>query len=293
METATATTGTISNWFNMKGSINVEGFIAFGVNDSFEPEPGTTTNRIWCFVTEDSGDTWDANLVVSTNGTASGRVYAGAIGIADRLSGSAEPIIYMARGNTAGTGAAASVFRSTDGGVNWTTLYTGVNVSGLSSDIHIPYSDNDANDHLFISGLGVSYARSDNGGTTWTKFNPDATYATAAAFHRIPCQTWTQDRQQLYAFTDDISGTSVTDRRFYVSANDGANWTFKSELPNDVKSAGGFPYNGDQFYLLTSAQILVSIDGGSNWINKTGNAPSLTFSGVGIGGVIVPVWVQE
>lgn len=274
--------GTLSRHYQIKGSINVEGFFAFGVNDSM----GSTHSKVWCFVTTDYGDTWTAYLAFDDSGAADQRRYSGGMEISPHLSGTAQPLIYMARGTeVSGGNDKTKVLRSTDGGVNWTVRSTGT-VNGTNLDIHVPYNDNPNSDHVLIASSGGVNAISDDGGVTFDE--PFVVGGTV--FHRTPFQTFTQDRQQVYAFTDDGSGNL---RRFNVSTDGGQNYEFRSELDEQVRSAGGFPYEGDQFYLVTNSKILVTVDGGFNWIDKTGNAPSFTWSSLGIGGVIVPVWVEE
>lgn len=290
MEAELGVSGTLSNWVQIKGSINIEGFFAFGLND----HSGSTYSKVWVFVTDDFGDTWNSHLVYSDSGANDQRKYCGAIEISPHLSGSGDPVIYMIRGTLISAGNDKTrLLRSIDGGVNWTLMST-AQVDGKSLDIHVPYNDNADSDIILITSSDENPMYSTDGGANVSVLTADASYNHTPRFHRTYFQTWTQDRLQMYAFTNNAA-TGVGNRRFYTSANAGSSWTFKSELPAEVRSAGGFPYNGSQFYLVTQNAILVSIDGGSNWITKTGNAPAFSWStgDPPKGGVIVPVWVQE
>jgi hypothetical protein len=109
-------------------------------------------------------------------------------------------------------------------------------------------------------------------------------------FNREPFQSWTQNYQELYAFgATPITGTVD---EFYRSNNFGSSWSKVGDLPGQVVGAGGFPNESDQFYVLAGASILVSIDGGANWIDKTGNWGGSTVTIVNCGGVIVPDWTE-
>jgi hypothetical protein len=113
-------------------------------------------------------------------------------------------------------------------------------------------------------------------------------------FNRTPIQSWTQDNQQLYCFGNTTGGGGGDNKEFWHSGDQGATWTKRTSLGTfTARGAGGFPYNGSQFYVLGLAGIFVSIDGGYTWVNKTGNwAFGFSYSAAS-GGVIVPVWVAE
>jgi hypothetical protein len=141
------------------------------------------------------------------------------------------------------------------------------------------------------TGLAVTqYLVSTDGGVTWTGINPSADMD-FIGFNRTPIQSWTRDNQQLYCFG---SVASSDNKEFWHSTNQGATWTKRTSDGTFVaRGAGGFPYNGSQFYVLGLAGIFVSIDGGYTWVNKTGNwAFGFSYSAAS-GGVIVPVWVAE
>jgi hypothetical protein len=99
--------------------------------------------------------------------------------------------------------------------------------------------------------------------------------------------SYTQDRFLLsYWFRPNALG------RLWVSSDAGNTFTEPAGngMSGEIYSTGGFPYNGAQLYVLSSHGAFVSIDSGENWINKTGNLPSLTISrGYG---TIVPLWIE-
>lgn len=297
MESETgASSGNISRNYNIKGCIRQRGFFAFGAEEGVSSQRGKT----WIFITEDTGDTWEAVLV--RDGTATdGTKYEGTLEISPHLSATGQPLIYVGTGSVhVNTGDQRRIYRSTDGGQNWSLRVTGLPMAGTSGgnivDLHVPYNDNADSDIVYAAcsaegGLG----RSADGGTNWTVITPDATEYSVATFKRTPFQTFTQDRTQIYAFADDAAAGDC--KKFYLSTNDASSFTHKHTFTSNVRAAGGFPYNGSQFYVIAGA-ILVTTDGGSTWIDKTGNwSWGFTMpggdTGGRIGGTVVPVWVAE
>jgi hypothetical protein len=301
MESALGVSGTLSNYFVIKGSINVQGFFAFGVFDT----TGHPYAATWMFVTTDSGDTWTPYIVYSRTGALESGTYAlyvGGMEISPHLSGSGEPVLAVSLGaTTGGVGNRCRFLVSSDGGVTWVQKAEGgiaMPFRGGSTDVHIPYAANSDSLIMFTSGsttgLAVTqFLKSLDGGATWTGINPSADMD-FIGFNRTPIQSWTQDNQQLYCFGNTTGGGGGDNKEFWHSGDQGATWTKRTSLGTfTARGAGGFPYNGSQFYVLGLLGIFVSIDGGYTWVNKTGNwAFGFTYV-ADCGGVIVPVWVAE
>lgn len=297
METATgAGTGTIEHIHCIKGCIRKRGFFVFGAHERLSSQRGKT----WIFYTNDSGDNWTA-VLVHDGSAADGTHYQGTLEVSPHLSGSGNPVVYVGTGQWQTVfGDQRRIYRSDDGAANWTLKTTGLpmstSVNGPIIDLHVPYDDNADSNIVYAACAGAAdtmLGRSADGGANWSTITPESSITNGAGFKRTPFQTFTQDKAQIYAFGTQASTGDC--RRFYLSTNNAASFTHQSTLPHNVRAAGGFPYNGSQFYLVTTNQILVSIDGGVNWINKTGNFGTITLVTVGanIGCTIVPVWVAE
>lgn len=289
METEVSAVGALSGFYKIVGTIKRNGFFAFGVWE----DNASTSCKVHVFVTEDTGDTWTAYTAYSTTGSGSQTrsQFAGAIDIVPSvLSGSGDPVIGVACGRDD----KARFLLSEDGGPNWSAGAVDFTGNEYPVDVHFPYNDNAAYSKVLVScnttGTAVyTYYISTDGGDT---FSPVTTsdLINRVQFKRTPFQSWTQDRQELYALGKDGANLS---RKFYRSSDFGGNWASVHTFANGVRAAGGFPYNEGQFYVMTTAGIWLTIDGGSNWLNKTGNW-SWGFSFIEpAGGVVVPVWVQE
>jgi hypothetical protein len=102
-------------------------------------------------------------------------------------------------------------------------------------------------------------------------------------------EAYTEDSDLLFWWTAGDDG-------LYTSIDGGANWTLKSAtgLTGEPVAAGGFPYNGQQYYVVTTTGIFVSVDGGNSFVNKTGDW-SFGFTASGsepYHNIIVPDWTE-
>jgi hypothetical protein len=101
-------------------------------------------------------------------------------------------------------------------------------------------------------------------------------------------ETYTQDKNRVYLW-EEVA------HQMYISVNGGTSWTAAAQVgvSDTPVAAGGFPYNGQQYYLLTTGGIFVSIDGGASFINKTGDW-AFGFTGILTRHfeVIVPDWTE-
>jgi len=62
-------------------------------------------------------------------------------------------------------------------------------------------------------------------------------------------------------------------------------------VDGNVRASGGFPFNQNQYYLLTTAGIYVSTNNGDDFVDKTGDW-AFDFN-IDIGhGIIVPDWTE-
>jgi hypothetical protein len=293
MEAETGVSGTLFNWFKIVGTIKKQGFFAFGVWD--HDNGPVTYGKVWVFVTEDSGDTWTAHTAYSATGATAGTMseYYGAISISDsELGPGGEPIIAV----VCGKDASIRCRLSENGGATWSQTAAGfITGNGFGVSLHLPYNANSDTTKFLLAcssagTLTYTYYKSTNQGASWTPITL-AALISKPGFNRTKFESWTQNYQQVYAFGTE--GMTPDSRRFYVSSDFAANWTLKKTFATSVGASGGFPYNGGQFYIMTTQHIWLTLDGGDNWLDKTGNW-SWGFNFVAdVGGVTVPVWVIE
>ena len=231
----------------------------------------TTNERAYHSFSENNGSTWTTGLISSdftSITTLSG-------GLANREGGTLD-ILYTAHNTSSGR----RIFKSTDKGENWTAVIYASNLSSNSVVVNVPYKDNGDAD-IVIWSLSTGARKSEDGGLTAS--NLDDGSATLA---RDGINSYTDDRQILYRWK--------TDNTFWISTNAGTSFTLKSAtgISGTVKATGGFPTNSSQFYVETSTGIFVSVDGGDNFIDKTGDwSFGFTITQV-TGGTIVPLWIE-
>jgi hypothetical protein len=183
--------------------------------------------------------------------------------------------------------------KSENGGATWSTLQADF-APGLSSPdqvtlVHCPYNNNSDGLTLYYGILSPGTAsghllKSIDGGASHSTLVSDG-----IQIRRAGMETFTGNDQLLYWWRPQDEG-------LYKSSNGGTSWSAATMagLSGRPTAAGGFPYNGQQYYLLTTGGIFVSIDGGASFINKTGDW-AFGFTGSGSAqyfDIIVPDWTE-
>jgi photosystem II stability/assembly factor-like uncharacterized protein len=191
----------------------------------------------------------------------------------------------------------ARLYRSEDKGDTWALIDT--QARGPSPEggvcVHVPYNGNAAGDIVYWSFFsdgdvqGAYY--STDGGDTATALSFPASGATdeekGTIVKRTGIESYTQNRLLMYAWQ------AVTNK-LLSSTDGGANWsevTISTGFTGNPVASGGFPFNDQLYYLVSTTGIWVSVDGGANWAEKTGNWTS--FSAELYNAVIVPLWIAE
>ena len=167
--------------------------------------------------------------------------------------------------------------------------------------------------------MNTPYKNNEDGNNVWLSFPGDSgeneLYHTTdgwATYTRVPFpgiiaeDEWTRvKRLGIEVYIEDENRVMVwleNDHLFY--ATDAATFTeisYAGYVPathGRVSGGGGFPNVNSQFYIVTTSRyVFVSIDGGANWINKTGNLQSVITTNetlaYSLKGVIVPMWLEE
>ena len=154
------------------------------------------------------------------------------------------------------------IWRTTDGGTTWTSLYYNWNFAASTIII------NPTNPNIILAGGSEGLLRTTNGGTTWS---------TISTTRYFDLKFKTDDSQVVFALVDNPT-TSVTD--FYRSTNGGLTFTQVttgwSDLPSDGNSGGRMTVSDDHpdiIYTFTGAaynHLSVPKDGAK--VRKSTNA---------------------
>lgn len=256
-------------------SINVDGYVAV-----FFLATISGVDQLYCGYSSDGGSSWNFGHIFTAPG---GNVsFRGAADYVPHLvSGQVRLYVGASYGSTS---AVAKVFRSDDGGANWSTLTDPwSSLSGHFPNpacIHVPFTNNPSGDTVYlgiVGNAGQGLYKSTNAGSSWSRL-----ITTQTGVHRFGVETWTQDDDMGFFWAND---TLLTTDDAFTSTDTATGTNFNGS----IRASGGFPYVDDQFYALTTTRILVSTDRGESWVNKTGDW-SMGFTNPR---VIVPVWVAE
>jgi photosystem II stability/assembly factor-like uncharacterized protein len=156
-----------------------------------------------------------------------------------------------------GYGCAQGVFKSIDGGVNWTSMLTG---TGINADVFHIEADPYLSNHIIISfHSGSGTAESFNGGTTWT-------YRAAGG-------------SGSYVFVLNNSSTwllAVQDSGLFKTTNSGQSWTQVSSYGMQ-HGADQLYRRGSELYVGAAAGVLRSTNNGDTWalVMPSGNADGI------------------
>lgn len=166
------------------------------------------------------------------------------------------------------TGSAGGVFKTTNGGTNWT------NLAGITAPYVGPIAVSPTDRNLIIvgsgdfdggAGAGNGIYRSTNGGASWTWIQP--TSITNVAFSNIVFDTSTPNRILASA------GRRGNSNGLWQSLDNGVSWTKVNVAGSTTRSlttlsAGPTASNGDRPMIASSegsAQIFASRDAGRTW----------------------------
>lgn len=274
--------GVFANPYKVMGSINLQNYVVLFFQDSSD-------NDLWCARSLNAGTTW-SYAQVNNNPLATGATWRGGADIVPHVIND-NLTLYAILFRQAGRG---ELFRSQDKGATWTRVIAeifnaiaGTTVNALC--VHCPYNDNDNGNIVYMSWNRVGdspYAYYTTDAATVNVINGNT--KTNSKRHGI--ETYTQDRQRVFHWTY----TS----KLYLSTDGGSSFslTTANGVTGDVRATGGFPFNRDQYYVVTTGStggIFVSTDNGVSFSSKIGNWTGSGLSSISIGrGVIVPDWTE-
>ncbi len=202
------TTNGGSSWSSATSGISMSENVAWVAPILAHPTLSGTfyTARQRVYSSTNNGGSWTA-ISANVNGTSNIREMA--------ISKSNPSIMFAASG--------ASIFKSTDGGVTWTNVTSGLPNKTITS-VNI-YPTNSDEVFLTFSGFGTSKVyRSSNGGSTWVSISgnlPDTPVNDIFIYSSNP------GNPNTYFVATDIG--------IFVTENNGANWVeISTDLPNTV-----------------------------------------------------------
>lgn len=253
---------------------------------SLDTENDDYTHQYY-YVTEDYGVNWTSvdedDYLFTSSGATRGYYFASRYSLAAFRS---EPILWCGRtngrtGTNAGDGA---VFKSIDGGFNWTKEYI-ITPTGRTTSVAMLHPFPDIGD--------PSYLVTAVGGTTpvgktylsEVAWSPSANLLTEPAGHdgafaigghmMRPNKDPFRDDHVIEIFK--IDGSSAGD--LYESTDKGVNWTLLENLNNSTNTPNGWPPDPDQWVIIDNApaavHVRLTLDNFATFIDKSGNIDTL------------------
>ena len=276
--------------YKVIASINFEDYVGF----AYVLDHDGNTLLLGYSFSRNAGSTWTHDRIqLHTGITTRELLYRGAFDYVPDGDISGDVILYAAASFKILAGSEnVRVYKSTDGGENWVQQYVAAPHENNCNNLHCPYDGQDGG-LLYWSSSTKTYKSTDDGVTN-TQVLPVSGAVAFATRHGI--ETWSEDKDQV-VFWDENSFT------MFVSTNGGTTWTAKSATGvtgDDICAAGGFPYNGSQYYLVTNKGIYLSLDGGNTFSDKSGDIPKTGDQITGLTNtterrfrcVIVPDWTE-
>jgi photosystem II stability/assembly factor-like uncharacterized protein len=173
------------------------------------------------------------------------------------------------------------VLRSTDGGMNWSAVSSGLPVSSRDQSAFVTTVAIDPqNSSAMYAGIGTqgflaggsAVFKTTDGGGSWRN-------AGMAGFTRVDILAIDpQNTSNVYAGAVDRIGY-----RLYKTANGGASWSWLSSgLPNYITDLAIDPQNSGTLYAGSGSGVFRSLDGGANWEAMNSGLTTLSISALAI-----------
>jgi photosystem II stability/assembly factor-like uncharacterized protein len=229
------------------------------LGDIFKP-----TEMRGVYKSVDGGKTWDKTLFVSPT--------AGAV---DLVIDPKNPLVMFATTwevkrtpySLESGGPGSKMFKSTDGGENWTDISTNKGLpSGLLGIIGVTISPVNSNRiWAIIENLDGGVFRSDDGGATWEKTNDD---------RNLRQRAWYYSR--IYADTKSDSTVYVLNVSYHKSTDGGKTFKSSNAPHGDHHDLWIDPNDNMRMVMADDGGAQVSFDGGTSWTTYF-NQPTAQF----------------
>lgn len=229
------------------------------LGDIFKP-----TQMRGVYKSVDGGKTWDRKLFVSST--------AGAV---DLVVDPNNPLVMFATTwevkrtpySLESGGSGSKMFKSTDGGENWTDISKNKGLpSGLLGIIGVTISPVNSNRiWAIIENLEGGVFRSDDGGTTWEKTNDD---------RNLRQRAWYYSR--IYADSQSDSTVYVLNVSYHKSTDGGKTFKSSNAPHGDHHDLWIDPNDNQRMVMADDGGAQVSFDGGTSWTTYF-NQPTAQF----------------
>ena len=216
------------------------------------------------FRSKDGGETWDKILYVSDKAGAGDLI----------MDPNNSRILYAATWQMSRNGYRmdsggpdSKLFKSTDGGDNWTDISEHSGLPGFPWGIvGITVSPLDSNRvWALIEADGGGLFRSDDAGVTWKKINENRALRQRAWYYT-----------RIYADTENIDKLYVMNVSYGVSTDGGKTFTLKNAPHGDHHDLWIDPNNNNRMIIADDGGAQISNDGGNNWTTYY-NQPTAQF----------------
>lgn len=239
-------------------------------------------------VTQDYGDNWtyvdEDSFTFGEGLTVRGYYQCGRYGLAAFRS---EPHLYCGRGNgrTGINGGDCAMFKSVDGGLNWTKEFVftegRVPANGLPAVLN-PYPDATDRSYLAVALGGTTPDGHFHYSTTeWfseSELTPPAGHAPVFSVNNHLQRANKNPFDDLHVITI-FAITSSSNGDLYESNDGGLNWTLLENVNNSKVVPNGWPPDPDQWVMVDNApqaiQVQLTLDNFGTLLDKTGNLASV------------------
>jgi photosystem II stability/assembly factor-like uncharacterized protein len=221
----------------------------------------------------DAGDAYSVGVLKSTDGGDTWNATGLTFGLSQRFTMS-RILIHPTSTNTLLVATSNGIYRTTNGGTNWTQTR-----SGSFKDIEFKPDDPSV---VYAGGVTTggnnSIFRSTDGGATWSQITSGLPSSNAG---RISIAVSPANPSYVYALIVNASNNGFLG--LYASTNSGVSWSVKSSSPNILDWGTGTETGGQGWYDLSLAvspvneqdvyvggiNIWRSVNGGASWSKRT------------------------
>ncbi|MGB6876983.1 MAG: hypothetical protein WBD87_13220 [Candidatus Acidiferrales bacterium] len=164
----------------------------------------------------------------------------------------------------------SGLYKSTDGGANWTQLTQGLPEKVIQADFAIAPSEPSRVYATVAAGRGVGVYRSDDVGATWTRTTTDPRPTMRIGGGDLPVPKVDPKNPDVLYTTSTVT---------WKSTDGGKTWTAFKGAPggDDYQNIWINPNNPDIILLTADQGAIISVNGGKTWSNSWYAEPTAQF----------------